>query len=162
MKILYAPWRSVYVPDRNQSCIFCTHADKSDSHYDQENLIIKRFEHNMVIMNLYPYNAGHLLIVPYEHTADLSVLKDQARKELIDLTGISINILKASLNNQATNVGLNLGKISGGTIPDHLHMHVVPRWEGDTGFMPILTDIKQISFDMKEIYKKLKVEFDKI
>lgn len=164
MKHLYAPWRSEYSQSVAQTkqehtseehCTFCIKL-KDDN---EEHFILRRFEHNVVLLNLYPYNAGHLLILPYEHVSTLSELSKAARAELMELTTHSTTILKEILKAHGINIGLNLGRAAGAGIPSHLHMHVLPRFTGDTNFLPILADTKQISFDLKDIYKKLKPSF---
>ena len=111
------------------------------------------------MLNRFPYNAGHLLILPYKHVADLNDLPAEAQHELIELTAKSIDVLKKELGAQGINIGMNLGKIGGAGIPAHIHQHVLPRWQGDTNFLPILTETKAISFDLREIYNKLKEAF---
>lgn len=168
MKHLYAPWRKSYVQDvirgKNEKttkdeCIFCT---KLAAHDDEKHFIFKRFKHHAVMLNLYPYNAGHLLIVSLDHKNCLKDLSKEARSELIELTNTCINIVTEGLKAQGVNVGLNIGKASGAGIPNHFHQHVLPRWQGDTNFLPLLADTKQISVDLKEIFKQLKPLFDSI
>lgn len=165
MKLLYAPWRSAYslraetcrneycVPE---ACVFCVQLKENT---DEKNLILKRFENTFVALNKYPYNAGHLLVLPLEHKADLEDLSDKTRHELIEVTTQCTTILKRELKCHGLNVGLNLGISAGGSIPSHLHMHIIPRWQGDTGFLVPLTETKVISFDLNEIYQKLKTQF---
>lgn len=165
MKTLHCPWREQYsktvtgtkrehiTPD---DCAFCTKFADSD---DDTNLIVKRFKHCAVLMNLYPYNAGHLLVIPFKHVACLSELSEDARNELMQATTLSIDILKQALDAQGINVGLNLGRAAGAGIPSHLHMHVLPRWVGDTNFMPLLAKTKTVSFDMQDMFKKINDAF---
>lgn len=166
MKILYCPWRDKYSEsvsgDKNavvaeDACVFCL---KFKDNRDADHLIIKRFKHCVAIMNLYPYNAGHLLIIPFKHSACLSELNDEERNELMSILTLSGDILKESLGAQGINIGLNMGRAAGAGIPSHLHVHIVPRWTGDTNFMPIIAETKTISFDMKEIYAKLCIAFN--
>lgn len=168
MKQLYAPWRENYTTgvahaknstNTESECVFCNDfAQDTDEKY----MIVARYKHMIVMLNRFPYNAGHLLILPHGHIADLHDLSSQARSELIELTNHSINALKKVLHCDGVNVGLNLGKAAGAGIPSHLHMHVLPRFTGDTNFLPVLCDTKQISFDLHNIYQKLKPEFDSI
>jgi ATP adenylyltransferase len=162
MKHLYAPWRSNYVTDvvhgkndkiEKEDCIFC--ANLADNN-DEKHFIFKRFTHHAIMLNLYPYNAGHLLIISLDHKKNLEELSKEARIELIELTNSCINILTDVLKAQGVNVGFNIGKASGAGIPSHFHQHVLPRWIGDTNFLPLLANTKQISIDLNEIYKKLK------
>lgn len=162
MNILYAPWREQYIDNTNKPepiCIFC---ESLKQNKDRENLILGRFKHNFVIMNKYPYNGGHLLIVPYEHLDTLPKLSTVASNELMELAKIATTILENELKNTGTNIGINMGKAAGAGIPGHLHTHVVPRWAGDTNFLPVLADAKQVSSDIKNIYAKLKPHFERI
>ncbi|MBN1549197.1 HIT domain-containing protein [Candidatus Babeliales bacterium] len=167
MKKLYAPWRNTYTQeealknkddDPQSACVFCKKLAENE---DRKHYILERFRHCTVLLNLYPYNAGHLLIITNEHHANLNSLSPAARTELIELTNSCIEILKTALGCHGTNVGLNLGKIAGAGIPAHLHMHILPRWLGDTNFLPTLTDTKAISFDLNDIYNELKPYFEK-
>ncbi|MEX0940350.1 MAG: HIT domain-containing protein [Candidatus Babeliales bacterium] len=166
MEILYAPWRNKYVhkvlrgkseDTLKEDCVFCTQLATNN---DEKHFIFKRFKHHAIMLNLYPYNAGHLLIVSLEHKNCLKDISKQARAELIELTHESIIILQNVLEAQGINVGLNLGKAGGAGIPSHLHQHVLPRWLGDTNFLPLLAQTKQISVDLQELYKKLKPHFE--
>lgn len=168
MKRLYAPWRSIYTKsvtstkddDIDQDhCVFCK--QYRDTH-DAKNFVLGRYTHTFALLNLYPYNAGHILLLPNEHNATLDSLSPECRSELMELTSITINILQEVLKAQGINVGLNLGKAAGAGIPSHLHIHILPRWAGDTNFLPLLADTKQVSVDLHEIYKKLSPHFQKI
>jgi len=159
MDILYAPWRAPYTKstlNNSDQCVFCTQPKDNN---DDQSLLLSRHKYHYIIMNKYPYNAGHLLIVPFEHVDALNALSQEACHELIALTQSSITILNKILKNQGTNVGINLGKASGAGIPDHMHTHIVPRWTGDTNFMPIIADTKQISVDMVNMFTELKPYF---
>ncbi len=163
MEKLYAPWRSNYVVSKNNDgseCALCL----SESHEnDEKRYIIKRYEDVFVILNLYPYNAGHLMVVPFEHTGTLTELSPKTRAELIEVTSICEKILKETLNADGLNIGLNLGgKSAGGTIPEHLHMHILPRFYGDTNFLPLLSNTKQIALDLNIVYKQLHQAFNKL
>jgi ATP adenylyltransferase len=162
MEILYAPWRSEFsskeantkkLDSSEQECVFCL---QFAEHNDEKYYILKRFKHCVVMLNRFPYNAGHLLIIPIRHTDDLADLFIEARTELMELISACTVILKQELVSQGTNIGLNLGKASGPSIPAHLHFHVLPRWQGDTNFMPALAQTKVISFDLDKIYQQLK------
>jgi ATP adenylyltransferase len=166
MKHLYAPWRGSYVrdserevdPDDISHCIFCRQFEQS---CDSDNFIIRRFEHVAVILNIYPYNSGHILVVPYAHVPALPDLTPEARWELMQVISDSTQILHGALNNDGANVGINLGgKAAGGSVPGHLHVHVLPRWLGDTNFLPTLADTKQISANLHEVYQQLREAFD--
>jgi len=166
MKKLYAPWRSPYAgaidqgkkeETRPDACVLCTQLKENT---DELHLILHRGVHHAVMINKYPYNAGHLLIISLEHQATLEELTLASRTELIELTNSCVQILKKELNAEGINVGLNLGRSAGAGIPTHLHMHILPRWNGDTNFLPTLTDTKQISFDLHAIYAQLKPAFE--
>lgn len=165
MDILFAPWRENYLEKtarRNTDkleCPFCTQLQKNNDH---ENLILRRFKHCFIVMNKYPYNGGHLLVLPLEHVATLQDLSTEARNEFIWLTSESDRILREVLKNEGSNIGLNTGKAGGAGIPTHLHIHVIPRWLGDTNFFPVIGNIKQVSSDTQKIFEKLKPLFDKL
>jgi ATP adenylyltransferase len=116
----------------------------------------------VVMLNRFPYNAGHLLILPYAHKAGLNELSKEDRQELTELTNASIEIVKRELTCDGVNIGANLGKAAGAGIPSHLHMHILPRFLGDTNFLPTLADTKQISFDLGKIYTRLKPHFEQL
>ena len=168
MKKLYAPWRSSYTTDTArgkhddstpEDCAFCTKFKMQD---DAKQYILARFKHHAILLNLYPYNAGHLLIVPYEHVRNMDDLSSEARMELIELITKSITTLKNTLNAEGINVGLNLGKASGAGIPSHIHWHILPRWHGDTNFLPLLAETKAVSYDLEVMYKNLVEPFQKL
>jgi len=165
MKKLYCPWREKYsktVSGTKQEkvtkdeCVFCA---KFAQTTDDKNYVIQRFKHCAVLMNLYPYNAGHLLVIPYQHAACLSELSNDERNELMYVSMVSSDVLKSTLGAQGVNMGLNVGRAAGAGIPSHIHIHILPRWIGDTNFMPLLAETKTISFDMQQIYLKLKAAF---
>jgi ATP adenylyltransferase len=165
MKQLYCPWRSAYSEDDSRSkqsdatqdeCVFCQQFNQTN---DDNNLIIKRFEHNIVMLNKFPYNAGHILILPKNHVSDLDNMSSEARNEMMELIHQGTNILRKAVHAQGVNIGMNVGKIAGGGIPSHLHMHIVPRYAGDTNFLTTIGQTKNISFDLQEILKKLKKHF---
>jgi len=164
MDILYAPWRDNYVKHsikckdaQNVECVFCTIFSSKDP-VDQE-FVLRRTDRVVVLLNIYPYNSGHLLIIPLDHVAHFEDLSKEVRSEIMELMTASIVILKQKLCAQAINTGANLGKISGAGVPDHLHMHVVPRWIGDTSFITVVGETKTISVDLKRIYNELKPAF---
>ncbi|MBI5192157.1 MAG: HIT domain-containing protein [Nitrospirae bacterium] len=143
MQQLWAPWRLQYVINagEDEGCIFCT---KPKLNKDRDNLILYRGNHAFIIMNLFPYNNGHLMIVPYQHVQDLDGLTDDVLLELITLTRKAQNIMRQVFAAQGFNIGINVGKAAGAGIDEHIHIHIVPRWTGDTNFMPVLSDIKVI------------------
>lgn len=168
MKLLYAPWRSEYTTSTartknetalREECIFCTQLHESN---DEKNFIIKRFPHSIVMLNRYPYNAGHLLVMPLDHIGSIDVLPPEIQSELMWLVGKSSTILKEVLGAEGINIGINMGKAAGAGIPAHVHIHVLPRWMGDTNFLPTLSETKVISYDLHTLYKKLKEAFDRL
>jgi ATP adenylyltransferase len=143
----------------SEPCIFC-HRIKQKT--DKKNLILYRAEHSFIIMNRYPYNNGHLMVVPYQHTGEMQDLKQQEVSELFALIQISMNALKEVMIPHGYNVGMNLGRVAGAGIEDHLHFHIVPRWNGDTNFMPVLADTKVVSEALDKTYDKLLISIKKI
>ncbi len=139
MERLWAPWRLSYVTgERPEGCVFCNHLKQSD----EDALIVHRGERAYVVLNLYPFGSGHLMIVPTRHVAAPRDLEPEERVELWELLDRSLEAIESALGAQGHNVGFNLGAAAGAGIADHLHMHVVPRWSGDYNFMPVLADIR--------------------
>lgn len=155
MQQLWAPWRLQYILDGGEAeegCIFCV---KPEQEKDKENLILYRGEHSFIIMNLFPYNNGHLMIVPYQHAQDLDEVSNDVLIEVIALIKKSQHIMKQVFAAQGFNIGINVGKAAGAGIDEHIHIHIVPRWAGDTNFMPILADIKVIPQHIQAAYDLL-------
>ena len=154
---LWAPWRFKYVSGKqDQQCIFCRAFNSRD---DAENYLLFRGKGNFVILNLYPYNNGHLMIAPNEHIESLGHASPDQRQELIELTNRSIDFLEKTYHPAGFNVGMNLGSAAGAGVADHYHLHIVPRWQGDTNFMSVLGDSRVIPESPKETYTKLKPLF---
>ncbi len=156
MDRLYAPWRSLYVEkkDNKQSdaCPFC---EASASAVERDFLILSRSLQVVVLLNRYPYNTGHLLIIPVAHVADLDQLLPSVRAEMVEAASEWSVRLRATFNCQGFNIGFNLGTVSGGSIPGHIHLHVLPRWSGDTNFLATLGDVKLVSHDLESVYDRL-------
>ena len=164
MDILYAPWRDNYIHQSKKNsneldddCVFCKKLSAKDSDYQE--FVLKVTKNAFVILNLYPYNGGHLLILPQQHTAHLEDLSKEVRSELMELMSASVTILKDVLKAEGINAGLNLGRASGAGIPSHLHLHVVPRWNGDTSFITTIGHTKNVSVDLEKVYNDLKPAF---
>jgi ATP adenylyltransferase len=161
MDRIWAPWRSQYIRESSASdrsnaepaCFLCS-ALASDPRHDKPNLLVSRREHSAVFLNKYPYNNGHLLICPTVHAGSLSELGGADLHEPIETLRESIDALQRLLRPQGFNVGLNLGKSAGAGLPGHLHWHVVPRWDGDTNFMPVLGGAKVIVESLDEFYDR--------
>jgi len=144
--------------DKEEGCIFCS---KPAAKRDEENLILFQGRDVFVMMNKFPYNNGHLMLVPKRHCVDLEELTDRESQELFDLMKTSVRVLKSTLRPHGFNVGINIG-ISGGAGEAHLHLHIVPRWTGDTNFMPVLVETKIIPQYLEETYKKLHSAFENL
>jgi ATP adenylyltransferase len=162
MKDLYAPWRNPYSQHHlkevdSKECVFCSIPEQNN---DDHHFLLKRYTHCYVILNKYPYNAGHLLVIPFAHTSNLNELEKEARVELMEISNLCVTLLKSRLDAQGINMGMNIGPASGAGIPNHLHIHILPRWLGDTNFLPTLADTKVISFDLKEMFQLLKPTFN--
>ncbi len=163
MKKIWSPWRSKYIESfknpsgkKSGKSLFST-AHKSGD--DDKHLIVWRGEHCFVIMNLYPYNSGHLLIVPYRQASRFEDLKPDELAEIMATAQRAMKALQKVMKPQGYNFGANFGRVSGAGIDDHVHFHIVPRWNGDTNFMPVLADVKVISEDMKATLQKLRKVF---
>ena len=153
MKILWAPWRMEYVVgDREEGCLFCS---KLQGGNDRRNLILYRGDQSFMILNRFPYTSGHLMVVPNRHVASLEELNEGEMLELMALLKKSLQVLKGALKPDGFNVGMNLGREAGAGIEAHVHFHVVPRWNGDTNFMPVLFDTKVIPEFLEKMYEKL-------
>jgi ATP adenylyltransferase len=161
MEIKYTPWRMRYIKRgdvSDEGCVFCAIA-AADSSHDAERLVLYRGQYCFVVMNLYPYNTAHLMVVPYSHIADLTALDQAVATELFGLTQRSVAILQTEYAPHGFNLGMNLGRVAGAGIADHLHMHIVPRWNGDTNFMPVIGDTKLIPESLDETYHRLRPHF---
>jgi ATP adenylyltransferase len=156
--ILWAPWRMEYIQnaDKTSGCIFC---DKPKESNDKVNLIVYRGKSVFVMMNRYPYNNGHLMVIPFRHTSELASLTPDEKLELIDLLVLSKEALKEVMQPHGFNIGMNLERVAGAGITDHLHFHIVPRWDGDTNFMPVVGHSKVISEGLEQTWEKLNHAF---
>jgi ATP adenylyltransferase len=156
--VLWSPWRYDYItgsgPARSSGCVFCEILNGSAS--DEEKFILKRAEFNFVILNIYPYATGHLLIVPYAHIAKLNEIDKPTSDELMDITKSSQRALGEVYQPEGFNLGMNLGKSAGAGVAEHLHMHVLPRWPGDVNFMTSVAQTRTIPEDLRTTYDKLR------
>ncbi|MEW6050347.1 MAG: HIT domain-containing protein [Candidatus Zixiibacteriota bacterium] len=156
-KIIWAPWRSAFILSKKEKgCIFCRRFRARDS---VKNLIVHRGESAFVIMNKFPYNTGHLLVVPVRHVSHLERLSEEESCEFFELTRLSVRVIKNVLRPTSLNIGMNLGRGSGAGVPGHLHMHIVPRWIGDTNFMPVIGKTNVVSVPLEPVYDRLRQEF---
>ena len=159
---LWAPWRMEHIKrdlsSGTNKCVLCIEMNKLD---DRKNLILFRGKFSFIIMNLYPYNNGHLMVCPYRHIASLSKLNEETLSEIMKLISKSSEILRKILNAEGFNIGANIGSVGGAGIDDHLHFHVVPRWKGDTNFMPVVGNTKVIISGLHDTYDELFFHFQK-
>ena len=146
--------------EKEEGCIFCNRIKQPED--SVHNLIVYRGELNAVILNKYPYNPGHAMIIPLRHIGDLQEFTEEESNEFFSLTRLAVRLMKRAYNPHSMNLGMNLGRESGAGIPEHLHMHVVPRWVGDTNFMPVIGETKVQSVPMDLVYERLKKEFDRL
>lgn len=156
MEQLWAPWRMTYIAPKtpqSQECIFCS---KPAEHRDAENYILYRGERCFMLLNLYPYNNGHLMIAPYQHVGSIELLDAETLTEMMAQAQLALAALRKAMNPDGFNMGINQGKVAGAGFADHVHMHVVPRWEGDTNFMPVLADVKVMPEHLEIVYQQLK------
>ncbi len=158
MDKLWSPWRSQYIEsfkdkDKNSNCILCDLANKEIE--DDNSLVVNKSELTFTVLNLYPYNNGHLMVVPFRHTSDFSSLTVKEGLEIIQELKLAQAALKINFAPEGFNIGINLGKVSGAGIHEHIHFHIVPRWNGDTNFMPVLGEVKVISQDLLNTKREL-------
>ena len=157
MDYMWAPWRMDYIlMEKPEGCILC---EKPAQGRDVDNRILFRASKNFVIMNTYPYNPGHLLIAPYRHVAALDELRDEERDEHFAVVCRCIKVIQATFRPEGFNIGVNMGRVAGAGIDKHVHTHVVPRWQGDTNFMPVVSDVRVIPEALKDTYAKLREGF---
>jgi ATP adenylyltransferase len=153
MRRIWAPWRIEYIrSEKPKECILC---QKPKEDRDAENYILFRGKKNYVILNLYPYNPGHIMVAPYRHLDDLDDLTDEEMLEHFDLVRKSKQALKAEYNPQGFNIGINLGRVAGAGIDDHVHTHVIPRWNGDTNVVTVVSDLRVIPHALDASYREL-------
>ncbi|MCL5023358.1 MAG: HIT domain-containing protein [Nitrospirae bacterium] len=153
MQPIWAPWRLQYIlSKKGPECIFC---EKPKAQSDRDNLILHRSALSFVIMNLYPYNNGHLMVVPYRHLHSITDLNGDELLDLMVMTQLSVRCLKKVFRPEGFNIGLNIGKVAGAGLEEHLHFHVIPRWVGDTHFMAVLGEVRVIPEHVLSTYDKL-------
>jgi ATP adenylyltransferase len=162
MQHLWAPWRMEFIAAPKPSgCFFCE-AAAADPAADPDHLVLARSDLSLVMLNRYPYNNGHLLIAPRIHLANLEDLAPATAGDLMLLTQRSLRVLRQVLSPQGFNIGVNAGKVAGAGVADHVHQHVVPRWDGDTNFMPAIADTKVLNESLTVSYQKLRAGFDRL
>jgi ATP adenylyltransferase len=159
MERLWAPWREAYITapkNEKQGCIFC---DKPRTERDEEAYILYRAPRTFVMLNTFPYNPGHLMVAPFAHVGDLENLDRETLAELMDVTRQCVQALRAAVHPEGFNVGMNLGAPAGAGVVDHLHMHVVPRWGGDTNFMSVVSGVRVLPQGLDRTYEILRPHF---
>lgn len=158
MKHLWSPWRLEYLTAQEaEECVFCSAAEGED---DREKLVLLRGERAFLILNRYPYNNGHLLVVPYAHVPSLEDLDTPTLTEMMVLVNRGLRALRAAMNPDGFNLGANLGKVAGAGVADHVHIHLVPRWSGDTNFMPVVGEMRVIPQTWLQTYDDLKAALE--
>jgi len=157
MKHIWAPWRMEYIElKKAEGCILC---EKPKQDNDAENYIPYRGDKNFIILNSYPYTPGHLMIAPYRHIANLEELTEEELHEHFEIVSRSIKVLRQEFSPEGFNLGINIGKAAGAGIVDHVHTHIVPRWQGDNNFMMVISDIRVVPEALAKTYQKLKGKF---
>ncbi len=159
MKEIWAPWRMEYILANSKEHNGCFLCEKAEQSKDEDNYVLHRGEYNFVILNAYPYNTGHLMVVPYRHGGNMDNLTKDEMADHLQIVSKCLKALQEAFEAQGFNIGMNIGKVAGAGLTDHLHTHIVPRWEGDTNYMPVIADIKVVPEGLKATYDKLKSHF---
>jgi ATP adenylyltransferase len=160
---LWSPWRHAYIASagaemaEGAGCILCEVQKNPDD--DEKNFLLYRASHNFVILNLYPYISGHLMIAPYAHVGEFDSAPKDATDEMMDLAKRCQSALREVYHPQGFNIGMNLGRAGGAGIPDHIHLHIMPRWTGDTNFISTVGETRVLSEDLPTTYRKLREKF---
>lgn len=165
VNFLYAPWRDSYENKPNNNEIIskvCPLCKNINSNEDKKDFILSRYKNFIIQLNLFPYNKGHILILPLSHKKDLHEFSVEEKFELMELISQSSKILQETFKAEGINIGINIGKPAGASIPDHLHVHLLPRWQGDDGFIFLIGQTRVIGADLNKIYEILKPKFDEI
>jgi ATP adenylyltransferase len=151
---MYTPWRYDYVStvDDRTGCIFCDKAAQDD---DRGNLIVMRAEKCLAILNLYPYSSGHTMVAPYRHTGTIEDLEPETLTEMMTVAQTLMSAIRKSFNNEGFNIGINIARIAGAGITEHVHMHVVPRWAGDSNFMPVVAETRVLPLSLDQVWEKI-------
>jgi len=159
MRNLYAPWRMEYIGGpEEQGCLFCRvwQAPVGD---DRRNLVLSRSGDALAMMNKFPYNNGHLMVAPRAHVGSLTDLDDDQTAAVVKLVRRSLQVLEGVMQPQGFNVGVNIGRVAGAGFPDHVHVHIVPRWNGDTNFLPVVAEVKVVNEHLDRTWEKLSEAF---
>ena len=156
MEKLWAPWRKGYILKKSHKGCFVCQKSKAPSSQDQKNFILKRTPHSFSVLNLYPYNSGHLMVLPRRHVPELERLSDKELLDLIRLVNEMTKLIKKTVKPNGINLGVNMGRLAGAGLPGHVHIHLVPRWAADTNFMTVTAETRVISESLKSVYGRLK------
>ena len=158
MNHLWSPWRMTYIEknEKTSGCVFCNAQAQADS---AENLIAFRGKNAYVILNRYPYTSGHLMVIPFEHVSNLEKLHEDTRAEMMELASRCTAILKTTYRTESFNVGMNIGEAAGAGVLGHIHIHIVPRWAGDTNFMSALGETRVLPEALEETYRRVRDAF---
>jgi ATP adenylyltransferase len=163
---LWSPWRYQYIKGETgekaggESCIFCKIHNGGDEAEDEHNFVLHRAAYNYIVLNIYPYTSGHLLVVPYFHAADLDAAPKFASDEMMDLTKDCQTILREIYRSDGFNIGINQGRSAGAGVAKHLHLHILPRWHGDANFMTTIAETRVLPEELKTTYNNLRSKFD--
>lgn len=158
MKVIWAPWRMDYIlSDKDQKCIFC---ELPKEERDRDNLILYRSTHNFVMMNRYPYNNGHILVAPYLHVPSFEELNDETLLDFMKVARHAVASIRKAFMPEGFNIGINIGTIAGAGMAEHMHLHMVPRWAGDTSFMTVFDEVRVIPEHIMSTYDKLFTAFN--
>jgi ATP adenylyltransferase len=162
MKRLFSPWRMKYIQNtknNDEGCVFCTAMTMRD---DEANLVIGRGHASFVMLNLFPYTSGHMMVAPFEHKANLDELTPQSRGELMELVSQCVVVLKKVYTPQAFNIGANIGEAAGAGVPGHVHLHIVPRWVGDTNFMSTVGEVRVLPESIEQTYSRVRAAWQEL
>jgi ATP adenylyltransferase len=160
MQRMWTPWRLEYIlSDKQAGCVFCDMLETAD---DRSQLILHRAERAFLVLNKYPYNNGHLMSVPYRHVDTLEALTEVETADMMWLVGVAIRALRRALKPDGFNVGVNIGKVAGAGVKDHVHCHIVPRWSGDTNFVAVLGETRLIPQELGDSYDQMKATLDEL
>ena len=165
MSTMWAPWRMEYIlsPKKKNGCVFCLENFEQElTEEDAERLVVYKGKHVFVMLNRYPYAAGHLMVIPYRHVMDLTDLSDEERSEFMDVVNLSCKAIRKICRPDGINMGINLGKAAGAGISEHLHGHLVPRWEGDSQFIAVVADVRLIPERLGTMQKTFALAFKEI
>ena len=165
MDRLWSPWRLDYItgPKDKSACVFCRHAEEARANPDNpDSLVLSTYDHAYVVLNRYPYNNGHLMVVPYRHTSTLTELSIDELHELMRLVQRAEQALRDAYPPEGINVGINLGKAAGAGIEEHLHIHLVPRWSGDTNFMTVVGETRVLAEELPATARRLRPVFERL